>query len=426
MSSHLHLPLTPHWLLWPQPWVWLLALLPVLPPLAWWWLRHPLRQRTFRLPGVSVLAGAAGAWRGRLMGVLPALRVVALAALIVAAARPQRVSESSVTYAEGVAIQFVLDVSSSMGNPDLDRQARRSRLEIAKDVFLRFVNGDGRELAGRPNDLIGVITFARYADHVCPLTLDRDALQKLTQPIATISEQHDRAQREFADLARRTYPANPEALYREMLRRKLLSSEHQPDPGQLQALAGQVGASEADLRAMIGAYARWEQFAREDGTAIGDGLALAVERLRDLRRATGSNTELTIASRVVVLLTDGENNAGNLSPKEAAELAALHGIRVYSVLVGREEADRAGAAGFARATETLREVAELSGGRFFRARDPRSLANIYAEIDRLERTRVEERSFIQMGELAAPFLMAALACLGAQSLLGSTWLRKAH
>ncbi|MBK8915849.1 MAG: VWA domain-containing protein [Phycisphaerales bacterium] len=425
MNSHLHLPLTPHWLLWPQPWVWLLLLLPLL-PLVWWWLRRPNRQRTFRLPGVSVLAAAPGAWRGRLIGVLPVLRVAALAALVVAAARPQRVNESSVTYAEGVAIQFVLDVSGSMGVPDLDRQSRRSRLEVAKDVFLRFVTGDGRDLAGRPNDLVGVITFARYADHVCPLTLDRDALLKLTRPIATIAEQHDRAQREFGELVQRAYPANPDGLYREMLRRGLLSTERPLNPGQLESFAGQVGVSESDLRAMIGAYARWEQLAREDGTAIGDGLALAVERLRDLRRATGSNTELTISSRVVVLLTDGENNAGNVSPKEAAELAALHGIRVYSVLVGREESERGGAAGFARAAETLTEVAELSGGRFFRARDPRSLANIYAEIDRLERTRVEERSFIQMGELSAPFLLAALLCLGAQSLLGATWLRKAH
>jgi len=154
----------------------------------------------------------------------------------------------------------------------------------------------------------------------------------------------------------------------------------------------------------------------EDGTAIGDGLALAVERLR---RSDAS-------SRVAILLTDGVNNAGDEDPLAAAELARAKGVKVYTV--------GAGTNGMApvRATnpftgreelrpvpveideQTLREIADKTGGVYFRATDADALRNVYAQIDELERTELEEDRYREYNELFpwAVALGLALAALG--------------
>jgi len=358
--SHVHLPLTPPWLYWPQPWVWLLVMLPLLPGLWWlWW--HPRRRAAIRFSALANLRAAGGRWRARGRLILPALRTLALVGLIVGAARPQVPNESRRVVVEGIAIQMVVDVSSSMLDVDLSGPGEQvTRLDVVKDVFRRFVMGDGR-LPGRPNDLIGMIRFARYPDSVCPLTLDRDALLEVLDDTQTVIWLDERG--------------------------------------------------------------RWRGNQEEDGTAIGDGLALAVERLKDLRRTTGSGEQIRIASRVIVLLTDGENNAGLIAPVQAGELAATYGIKVYTILAGTGQRGPWGSR-FPVNDSDLRRIAEVTGGKFFAARDRDALERIYAEIDRLERTKTEEQSYVEWGELAWPWLMMAFAALGLQTLLDATWLRK--
>ena len=125
----------------------------------------------------------------------------------------------------------------------------------------------------------------------------------------------------------------------------------------------------------------------------------------------------------MILLTDGENNAGMVTPQEAGELAANYGIRVYTIMAGTGEML---GFGFRRALDDrqLRHIAEVTGGKHFRAQDEKSLEGIYAEIDELERTEVEERRFVRWRELSHWWLVAAFACIGLQTFLDATWLRK--
>lgn len=358
--THVHLPLTPAWLLWPQPWVWLLCLLALLPVFWVLWLR-PGRRPVIRFSGLDALRSAGGAWRRHLRLALPVLRTVALGCLIVAAARPQSANESRRTVVEGIAIQMVLDISTSMRDIDLSPPGQQvSRLDVVKDVFKRFVTGGG-ELPGRPNDLIGMIRFSRYPDSVCPLTLDREVLLNILDETHTI------------------------------------------------VWLDQTGRMRGNKE--------------EDGTAIGDALALAVERLKDLKRTTGSGNQLVITSRVAILLTDGQNNMGMISPQQAGELAATYGIKVYTILAGRGE--RLPWGGQLPVDDTdLQRIAEVTGGKHFRSDNPKAMEKIYEEIDRLERTKTEEQSHVEWGELSWMWLIVAFGCLAVQTLLGSTLLRK--
>lgn len=161
----------------------------------------------------------------------------------------------------------------------------------------------------------------------------------------------------------------------------------------------------------------------EDGTAIGSGLATAVNRLRD----SGAS------SRVILLLTDGQNNRGAIPPLTAADLAATSGIRVYTIGVGGEgdvpfPTDQR----FGPTTRmirsdvdepTLREVAARTGGQYFRATDRTTLEAIYAEIDQLERTPVETNTFTQEQARFAWFALPALLLLLLERLLAAFWLR---
>lgn len=161
----------------------------------------------------------------------------------------------------------------------------------------------------------------------------------------------------------------------------------------------------------------------EDGTAIGSGLATAVNRLR----------ESGASSRVILLLTDGQNNRGAIPPLTAADLAAASGIRVYTIGVGGEgdvpfPTDQR----FGPTTRmirsdvdepTLREVASRTGGKYFRATDRTTLEAIYAEIDQLERTPVETSTFTQEQARFAWFALPALLLLLLERLIAAFWLR---
>ncbi|HSE53674.1 MAG TPA: VWA domain-containing protein [Gemmatimonadales bacterium] len=164
----------------------------------------------------------------------------------------------------------------------------------------------------------------------------------------------------------------------------------------------------------------------EDGTAIGSGLATAVNRLR----------RVPSKSKVVLLLTDGVNNRGAIDPRTAADAAAAFGIKVYTVGVGTQGEARIptgrGLSGFRYEMlpveideELLREIAGKTGGRYFRATDTESLTRILQQIDQLERTRVEARQYRAADESPTPFLLGGLGCLAVALLLGATIVRRA-
>jgi Ca-activated chloride channel family protein len=227
-----------------------------------------------------------------------------------------------------------------------------SRMDAVKGVLREFIAG-GDAGQGRPDDLLGLVAFATYADGVCPLTLDH---------------------------------------------------------GNLLAILDQVEVA---------------MDRTENSTAIGEGLGLAIERLR------GSEAE----SKVVILLTDGVNNAGNLDPLAAAELAATAGIKVYTVAAGRNGyapvpvPQRGGGTRLQRVRvevdeETVRQIAERTGGRYFHASNEEGLKEVYAEIDRLERSEITELRYVQYEEHYAMFAGAGLLLLLASGLAAGTWLRR--
>ena len=161
----------------------------------------------------------------------------------------------------------------------------------------------------------------------------------------------------------------------------------------------------------------------EDGTAIGTGLATAVNRLKDSRAV----------SKIIILLTDGVNNTGMIGPMTAAEIATEFGIRVYTIGVGTD-----GLAPFPVQTpfgtqyrdmkveideKVLKEISDLTGGQYFRAKDEKMLASVYQEIDQLEKTILDVEKFTKRKEKYFPFLFSAILLLLTNSFLNLTFLR---
>ena len=162
----------------------------------------------------------------------------------------------------------------------------------------------------------------------------------------------------------------------------------------------------------------------EDGTAIGDGLATAVNRLKDSKAK----------SKVVILLTDGMNNAGEIAPLTAAEIAKTFGIRVYTIGVGTR-----GTAPYPVQTpygiryqqmrvqideEVLQKIAAMTGGKYFRATNNRKLEEIYQAIDKLEKSKIDVKQFSKRQEEYLRFALLAALLLLLEWILGSTVLRK--
>ena len=163
----------------------------------------------------------------------------------------------------------------------------------------------------------------------------------------------------------------------------------------------------------------------DGGTAIGTGLATALNRLR----------ESEAKSKVVILLTDGVNNAGTIQPNDAALIAEQLGIRVYTIGVGTKGKALSPVTRYATGQyrydyvdveideTTLRNVADRTGGKYFRATDERKLKDIYTEIDRLERTRIKVTEHRSMNEEYFPFALAGCALLLLGGLLDRSVLR---
>lgn len=163
----------------------------------------------------------------------------------------------------------------------------------------------------------------------------------------------------------------------------------------------------------------------KDGTAIGDAIATATYRLRDSEAKT----------KIAILLTDGENNVGTIDPKTAAALAQSFDIKVYTIGMGKEGGARIpyedttfGKRYREELTyldeDTLKQIANTTGARYFRATDVESLKNIYAEIDKLEKTKFKVVNYTERKELAAYFLIPAALLLGLEIVLSNTILRK--
>jgi len=322
-----------------DPWVLgLLALIPVALLLRRWLARRGSATLTYSAVGTVVAAGEGRRpWARR---VPPILRVLGLAALIVAAARPQTGLTSENVLTEGIDIVLVIDISTSMLAEDL----QPNRLEAAKAVAADFV-------AGRRNDRIGLVAFAGEAFTQVPLTLDYSVVTSL-----------------LAEL----------------------------DPSMI-----------------------------EDGTAVGMGLATAVKRLQASEAA----------SKVVILLTDGRSNRGEVGPVTAARAAEALGVKVYTIGAGSRGTapvpvnDPLRGRVYANMRvdideETLREVADVTGGQYFRATDAESLASIYDEIDQLERTEIEVENFTQYAERFGAPLGAGLLLLLLEVGLSQTALRR--
>ncbi len=318
-----------------------LAILLAIPLLTLWYVKRnrrlsaPLRFSSFRLFG-----GADSLPRTRARHFPFALRMIALALLTAAFARPQSGSSEEEVLTQGIDIVLALDVSSSMLAEDI----RPNRIEAAKSTAADFVSR-------RRNDRIGLVVFAADGYAQCPLTLDYGVLSDFLKEI-------------------------------------------------------QVGII-------------------DDGTAVGMGLATAVARLKD------SDAK----SKVVILLTDGRNNTGEIDPLTAAELARTYGVRVYAVGAGAQGVapypvdDPVFGRRYAQIRvdideDTLRKITETTGGRYFRATDRESLEEIYREIDGLEKTEIKVKEFTRYGELFPWPLTGAVFLLMLEAVAANTWLRK--
>ncbi|MGB0744407.1 MAG: VWA domain-containing protein [Opitutales bacterium] len=326
-------------------------LLLLIPVLAWWTGRMG-PEAALRFSSTALASKVSRERRSRPGRLLLALRLLALAALVAALARPQvgKMNESS--EAEGIDIVVTLDLSGSMRALDLSTSDDIvTRLDAAKRVVEDFIGK-------REYDRIGLVAFAADAYVVSPLTLNHDWLKRNLQRLEL----------------------------------------------------GEIDGS---------------------GTAIGTALGASVNRLRDHQAR----------SRIVILLTDGENNAGTLSPIGAAEAAKTYGVKVYTIATGKKgrvpvpQTDRSGRvvrdaegtpvyrgrSDISNFDETeLREIAKMTGGRFFSATQDGDLERIYEEIDELETTEIELRSYANFTELFIWPALLGLALLGLEQLLRNT------
>ena len=267
------------------------------------------------------------------------LRLLTVAFIIAALARPQTKTDEQEAEGDGIDIVLCIDVSGSMTAQDFIP----NRMEAAKKVAQEFIDR-------RLTDRIAIVIFSGESFTQCPLTTDRAVLRSAVENI----------------------------------RNGLL----------------------------------------EDGTAIGDGLSTSVDRLRSSKSK----------SKVVILLTDGENNGGLIGPLNAKEIAKAFGIKVYTIGVGTD-----GYAPFPVKTalgvvmqqqkvtideKLLKAIAVETGGKYFRATDNASLNNIYQEIDGLEKSKVEISTLTRYTEKFFPFVIIALGLLLLEFTLRFTLLKK--
>ena len=318
---------------------WLLLVLPL--AIAWYiW----TRKRQTAAVKISSVKGfkTSSSWLAKLKPLLFVLRLLTLALLITAMARPRNVEVSTRTKkTQGIDIVIAIDVSASMLAKDL----RPNRLEALKTVAGRFIKG-------RPNDRIGLVEYAGESYTKTPITSDKTIVLSALKSIR----------------------------YNNII---------------------------------------------EGGTAIGMGLATAVNRLKDSKAL----------SKVIILMTDGENNAGSIDPRIASELSREFGIKVYTIGMGTNGmalspyAKNPNGSFVYRSQQVtidedlLKEIAATTGGQYFRATNNEKLKAIYDEIDTLEKTDVEEFKYTNYEERFRPLVLLAGILLLLQILLKYTLFR---
>ena len=270
--------------------------------------------------------------RVRLGKSLIILRIIAIALMIIALARPQAILDGSKAVSEGVDIVLVVDTSTSMLAEDFMLGPRRiNRFDLVREVVKDFIRK-------RKDDRIGMVAFAARAYTVCPLTTD----------YAWLNENLDRVR---------------------------------------------VG--------MI-----------EDATAVGSAIASSINRLRN------SKTK----SKIIILLTDGVSNAGNISPLVAAEAAKVLKIKIYAIAVGTKGLSPYPMKDYYGRTvyrnipieideESLRKISDTTGGKYYLATDTEKLRSIYDEINRLEKSNIEHFGYREYSELFYCFLVPGMMLL---------------
>jgi Ca-activated chloride channel family protein len=316
---------------------WLLLLLPV--AMLWYFFKR--REQTASLKISSIKGFPKGSILPKLKPALFVMRLLALAAIIVAMARPQTEDISTRTKTtKGIDIVMAIDVSSSMLAKDL----KPYRLAALKKVAADFINE-------RPNDRIGLVAYAGESYTKTPITSDKNIVLRALDEI--------------------TY-------------------------GQL-----------------------------NDGTAIGMGLATSVNRLKESKAL----------SKVIILLTDGVNNSGFIEPQTAADLAVEFGIKTYTIGIGTNgnamtpiayNADGSFRYGMREVEideSLLKSIAETTGGQYFRATDNEKLEAIYEEINKLEKTEVEEFKYYKYEERFRPWVYLAGVLLLLEWLARNTLFR---
>ncbi len=316
-----------------------LCLLVLIPLLTRWYARYNSRRQGSVAISSMKQYSPRRTWKNVFRHSPFILRMLAVACIIVALARPQTRNDEELVSGEGVDIVLCIDVSGSM----LAQDFTPNRLEAAKEVAANFVDS-------RPTDRIGLVIFSGESFTQCPVTTDKTILKS------------------------------------------------------------QISSIQSGLL--------------EDGTAIGSGLATSVDRLKSSKSK----------SKVVILLTDGENNGGLIDPSTAKEIAKSLGIRVYTIGVGTEgtapvPVQTPGGIVMQREQvnideKLLTQIAQETGGKYFRAKDNMGLQNIYAEIDKLEKSRIEVTALRRFNEKFVPFAIAAALLLALEMLLRLTIFRK--
>lgn len=319
-------------------WFWLLLLIPAM--IAWYLVRSKKQEGELNFSSFTFLQGIKPSLKARFKHVLFVLRVLSVALIITAIARPQSRSSWKDSKTEGIDIVLSVDVSLSM----LAKDFKPNRMEVAKDVMIDFIDA-------RPNDRIGLVLFGGEAFTQCPITSDHKILRNMFKEVKS---------------------------------------------GML-----------------------------DQGTAIGLGLANAVARIKESKAK----------SKVVILISDGVSNMGEVAPLTAGELAKTYGVRVYCIGVGSKGKALQPVAIYAPGEyeydyvdveideKVMSDISNMTGGKYFRATNKESLITISKEIDKMEKTITSEKSFTNKAEHFLPFALAAAILLMLEFLLRYTVFR---
>ncbi|GMU23799.1 MAG: hypothetical protein AMXMBFR13_38770 [Phycisphaerae bacterium] len=400
--------------------------LALLVPPYLWWMRRRVTTAAVRYPSVRHLKRLPMSLRQRARFMLPLLRGVALLLLIVALARPTRSLASEEWPSQGIAIAMLLDRSGSMADPQgkLMYDGKLAlRMDVAKSVFEQFVKGDKKDLSGRPNDLIGLFTFATYPQTDHPFSLDHTSLVNVVEKTSAEKPFVDKFGRPTDDI-QQAAPQTDE--HGRVLRDPLGRTAPRMNPMQY-----------TDIKKAL-EYAAGK-------------LALLAE---DLGRSAAGLRKYDLKSKVLVLLTDGEpavadGGRGSGYPDEDTIARLIDaGVKVYfiqilaqqryrerpdgtiEVIVPRQagffgglQADRE-AQLVNEAVEEARKLARRTGGQHFLATSGDQLREVYEQIDQLERADVGGQTVFSREERYTRWLAGALGLLAAESLMGLTWLRR--